>query len=205
MPELKLFVETAENLGDEIYISTMTAEQLGVGNGDIVKVSIPEENFTTTLPVQIDDALFDFVVKIDENLPEILGFRSMELTVSPAEGGTVSEKHMPHAGPSTSVTPPINPPQVPPGSPAPPSAPPVPQPPGAPAPPSAPPVPQPPGAPAPPSAPPVPQPPGAPAPPSAPPVPQPPGAPAPPVPQPPGAPAPPSAPPVPQPPGAPAP
>ncbi|MEX2728109.1 MAG: hypothetical protein Q6353_012715, partial [Candidatus Sigynarchaeum springense] len=68
--ELKLFVETKENVGDDIYISSISAETLGIRDGDLVQVSIPEENFSTTLVAHVNESLFDFVVQIDENLPE---------------------------------------------------------------------------------------------------------------------------------------
>jgi transposase-like protein len=85
MSSLQLFVETKENVGNDIFISTVSAEALGVKDGDIVKISIPEEHFETTIVAHINESLFDFVVQIDENLPEILGFKSMELHVSKVE------------------------------------------------------------------------------------------------------------------------
>ncbi|MHA1716912.1 MAG: vWA domain-containing protein [Promethearchaeota archaeon] len=184
-PEVKLFIETAQNLGDDIYISSVTADQIGVKDGDLVKVSIPEENFETTISVRIDPNLYDFLVRIDEKLPELLGFKADQIVISPTEGGMAPP---PSPGMNAPAPPPVpSPPGMGPSPPAPgaPAAPPpVPTPPGmgpsppAPgAPPSAPSVPTPPTAPPTPSpsAPPVPTPPTAPPtpPPSAPPVPTP--------------------------------
>ncbi|MFX0102196.1 MAG: VWA domain-containing protein [Candidatus Hodarchaeota archaeon] len=140
--ELNLFVETAENLGDEIFISNISAQQLGIKDGDLVVVSIPEEGFRTTIPARINETLFDFVVQIDENLPEILGFKAMELTVSPVTEGAAARPAAPSIASAPAPPAPVPPSSA--GIPAPPS---IPKPPGMapPVPGAAPSVPQPPG------------------------------------------------------------
>ncbi|MEX2757604.1 MAG: hypothetical protein Q6365_019675, partial [Candidatus Sigynarchaeota archaeon] len=158
--ELKLFVETKENVGDDIYISSISAETLGIRDGDLVQVSIPEENFSTTLVAHVNESLFDFVVQIDENLPEILGFKSMELTVTPASPGTAPARPARPAKPGPAPGMAAGPPRVP-GA-----APPVPVPPGmmgAPPAPGVPPVPKVPAMPGMPGMPSVPKPPAVPA------------------------------------------
>ena len=40
MPELNLLVEIVENLGDDIHISLLSAEKLGIKDGDLVVISI---------------------------------------------------------------------------------------------------------------------------------------------------------------------
>jgi hypothetical protein len=84
MTSEKLLVETVVDIGDVIYISSVAAGNLGVNDGDVVKVSVPEEGFEMNLVAQIKDSLIDFVVQIDEKLPKINGFKAMELTVSKA-------------------------------------------------------------------------------------------------------------------------
>lgn len=121
---LKLFVETKENAGDDIYISSISAETLGIKDGDLVKIAAPDENFETTIVAHIDESLFDFVVQIDEKLPEILGFKSIELTISTTSSGLAPVKSARPGKPGASVGSIPAPPRVPGSAPA------VPTPPG---------------------------------------------------------------------------
>ena len=71
--EIKLLIQKIKGLGDEIYISSTVADQLMVEDGDFVRISVPEQGFSTNISIKLHNMMQDFICQVDENLPENLG------------------------------------------------------------------------------------------------------------------------------------
>ncbi|MFX1500850.1 MAG: VWA domain-containing protein [Promethearchaeota archaeon] len=84
MTEIKLFVDSNNEIKDKILICQSNATKLGVKNGDQVEVLNIDNNLKTYAKVEISDTILDFAGQFAKNLLDNVQFSGVELTVRPA-------------------------------------------------------------------------------------------------------------------------
>ncbi|MEE9378672.1 MAG: vWA domain-containing protein [Candidatus Lokiarchaeia archaeon] len=86
--EIKLFVDSNNEITDKILICQSNATKLGVKNGDSIEVLNIDNNLKKTATVEISDIILDFAGQFAKNLLDNLQFSGVELTVRPVSAAT---------------------------------------------------------------------------------------------------------------------
>jgi len=81
MTEIKLFVDSNNEITDIVIICQSNADKLGVKNGDSVEVLNIDNNLKKTVTVEISDKVLDFAGQFAKNILDDLQFSGVELTV----------------------------------------------------------------------------------------------------------------------------
>ena len=83
MNEIKLFVDSNNDIKDKIIICLSNATKLGVKNGDSIEVLNIDNNLKKTASVEISDTILDFAGQFAKNILDDLQFSGVELSVRP--------------------------------------------------------------------------------------------------------------------------
>ena len=83
MTDIKLFVDSNNEITDKVLICQSNATKLGVKNGDSIEVLNIDNNLKKTATVEISDTILDFAGQFAKNLLDNLQFSGVELTVRP--------------------------------------------------------------------------------------------------------------------------
>ena len=83
LTEIKLFVDSNNDIKDKIKICQSNATKLGVKNGDSIEVLNIDNNLKKTAKVEISDSILDFAGQFAKNILDDLQFSGVELSVRP--------------------------------------------------------------------------------------------------------------------------
>ncbi|MFW9819738.1 MAG: VWA domain-containing protein, partial [Candidatus Thorarchaeota archaeon] len=130
--EIKLFVDSNNEITDKVIICQSNATKLGIKNGDTIEVLNIDNNLKKQAKVEISDKILDFAGQFSKNILDELQFSGVELSVRPLSAAaaltpTLKIPKVPVTQPTPSSTP-ITPPVPQPTFTPPPAPSPVPQP-----------------------------------------------------------------------------
>ena len=86
--EIKLFVDSNNEITDKVLICQSNATKLGVKNGDSIEVLNIDNNLKKNATVEISDTILDFAGQFAKNLLDDLQFSGVELTIRPVSAAT---------------------------------------------------------------------------------------------------------------------
>ncbi|MFX0022771.1 MAG: VWA domain-containing protein [Candidatus Hermodarchaeota archaeon] len=132
--EIKLFVDSNNEITDKVIICQSNADKLGVKNGDTIEVLNIDNNMKKKAKIEISDKVLDFAGQFSKNILDELQFSGVELTVRPISAATTltptlkipkvpvarpTPTPQPTPAPQPSFTPPPSPTPIPQPTPAP--------------------------------------------------------------------------------------